>query len=76
MRKKELLHVHALLSNVASDLRERGELSADGLERYSSLGVSPMSLRRPKSDHEEAVLTLGETISEATDGRERVSADD
>ncbi|MFB6127763.1 MAG: UPF0058 family protein [Halolamina sp.] len=77
MRKKELLHIHALLSNVASDFRERGELSTDGLERYQSLGVSPMSLRNPKADHEEAVLTLSETVAEAaTTDRERVSADD
>lgn len=58
MKKNELLHVHSLLVAIARQYDERGRLEPDALDSYRSLGVTPMSIRAPRDDHEAAVLKL------------------
>ncbi|MFB6177334.1 MAG: UPF0058 family protein, partial [Halobaculum sp.] len=65
MKKNELLHVHSLLVAVARQYDERGRLAADALDSYRELGVTPMSIRAPRDDHEDAVLALARVLGEA-----------
>jgi hypothetical protein len=75
MKKNELLHVHSLLVAIARQYDERGKLADDALDSYRALGVTPMSIRAPRDDHEDAVLELvrvlggvaDETVGETSD---------
>ncbi|POG54792.1 UPF0058 family protein [Haloferax marisrubri] len=58
MKKNELIHVHTLLVEIASDYRDRGVLTSADLEPYHQLGIGPMALRDCRADHERAVRTL------------------
>ncbi len=58
VKKNELLHVHSLLVAIARQYDERGRLADDALDSYRASGVTPMSIRAPRDDHEEAVLEL------------------
>ncbi|MFC6835988.1 UPF0058 family protein [Halomarina ordinaria] len=65
MRKRELVHYHALLDRVSRYMRRREDLPADALEAYEELGVSPAAVYRSKRDHEVAVTTLTERLADA-----------
>ncbi|MFC7129604.1 UPF0058 family protein [Haloferax chudinovii] len=58
MKKNELIHVHTLLVEIATDYRDRGVLTSADLEPYHRLGIGPMALRDCRADHERAVRTL------------------
>lgn len=60
MRKQELLHVHALLVEIADHVTDEGAVRA--VADYAECGVRPTSLHRPKADHERAVMTLADGI--------------
>lgn len=68
MKKNELLHVHSLLVAIARQYDERGQLADDALDSYRALGVTPMSIRAPRDDHEDAVLALGRVLGGAAEG--------
>ncbi|MXR42139.1 metal-binding protein [Halobaculum sp. WSA2] len=68
MRKNELVHLHALLRIAAGYLSTRGELPDDALQAYESLGVTPMSMRADREDHEAAVLALATALAATTGG--------
>lgn len=71
MRKRDLLHLHSLLSLVRRWLAERGEEPAGAYDAYEALDVSPTGLDRRKREHERAVQALLdgiETTIESTDG--------
>lgn len=76
MQKKELIHLHTLLRTVASDLHDADELDAAALDEYESLGITPMSLRSPRDDHETAVLTLADAIGTCLDASDATDATD
>ncbi|WP_435064746.1 UPF0058 family protein [Halobaculum sp. EA56] len=63
MRKNELVHLHALLRTAAGYLSARGDLPGDALDAYESLGVTPMSMRAGREDHEAAVLALATALA-------------
>lgn len=62
MKKQELLHMHALLVEVADHVTPTG--SATDIAAYQAAPVRPTSLHRPKADHEDAVMTLAHAITD------------
>ncbi|QZP38579.1 UPF0058 family protein [Halobaculum magnesiiphilum] len=70
MRKNELVHLHTLLRTAAGYLSARGDLPDDALDAYESHGVTPMSMRADRGDHEAAVTALatGLAATAADDG--------
>lgn len=65
MRKTELIHFHSLLGTIAKHLSEKGELSESDLTEYDEVGVTPMTMRASRDDHEEAVIELAATLDRA-----------
>ncbi|WEL25632.1 Putative metal-binding protein [Haloferax volcanii] len=63
MKKNELIHVHSLLVEIATDYRDGGILTSADLEPYNRLGIGPMALRDCRADHERAVRTLTTTLA-------------
>lgn len=63
MKKNELVHFHTLLVQVAENYVERGYATRDDFEAYHALGVTPMSLREPRTRHETAVWTLARILA-------------
>lgn len=61
MRKQELVHLHYLLADVGTFVREESRRSID-LAEYESLGTSPSALHRNKSAHRKAIFALTEAI--------------
>ncbi|MFC5969873.1 UPF0058 family protein [Halomarina salina] len=70
MRKRELVHVHALLARIRWYADDRGDLPADALDEYDALGVAPTAVYRSKQAHEEAVITLTESLASAVEDTE------
>lgn len=61
MRKQELVHLHALLAEIANYWESEGvplELS-----EYHAQDTHPMAITRPKDDHETAVLALADDLA-------------
>lgn len=58
MRKQGLLHVHALLHRIRTELQERGDVPADAYAEYDAHGVFPPHLHHRKTEHENAVEYL------------------
>lgn len=61
MKKQELLHMHALLVEVADHVTLTGAVT--DIPAYQATGVRPTSLHRPKAAHEDAVMTLAHAIT-------------
>jgi hypothetical protein len=76
MRKRELVHMHALLDRISRALQRRGVLAERDLEEYESLGVAPTAVYEAKSDHEDAVRTLTATLASAVERQEEGDAGD
>lgn len=67
MRKKELVFLHGLLTQVRAFREARGapvEAAA-----YDRLGVAPTALHRPKDDHREAVLALARALADGAEAK-------
>ena len=67
MRKRELVHLHALLDRIRRDLQHRGVVSDADLSDYRALGVSPTAVHESKTAHEAAVEELTATLAAAVD---------
>ena len=65
MRKRELVHFHALLDRIRWFATERDDLPADALAEYDALDVAPTAVYRSKQAHEEAVITLSDSLAAA-----------
>jgi hypothetical protein len=65
MRKRELVHFHALLDHVRRFTDERDDLPSDAAEPYDDLDVAPTAVYRSKQSHEDAVVTLTESLAGA-----------
>lgn len=63
MRKRELVHFHALLDRVRWFVDERGELPEGALDGYDDLDIAPTAVYRSKQSHEDAVVTLTESLA-------------
>lgn len=61
MKKRDLVHLHALLAQVATFCEQEEDLALD-LTAYKSLQTSPTSLRRNMDDHKQAVRTLADEL--------------
>ena len=68
MKKRELVHFHALLGRIRWFAEERGDLPPGALEEYDALDVAPTAVYRSKRVHEEAVVTLTESLARAVAG--------
>lgn len=66
MKKNELVHFHALLVTVAEKFVDSGLVTKADFAEYDALGVSPLTLRAARDDHERAVLTLARVLAEAS----------
>lgn len=66
MRKRELVHLHALFDRVRRFMRDRGELDDERFEAYEQLDVGSTEIYRSKSDHERAVSALSRSLADAT----------
>lgn len=76
MRKKEYIHVHALLAEVTRCLIENGTMSVETLSAYDALDTHPSSIHRPKQNHCEAITTLGPAIESClTETPQRATSD-
>lgn len=67
MRKRELVHMHALLDRISRALQRRGVLAEADLEEYESLGIAPTAVYESKGDHEDAVRTLTAALASAVE---------
>ncbi len=64
MRKKDLIHIHALFGEVTRYLMTDGTVSRETLSEYDALGTSPSSIQEAKEDHREAIMVLGSALDE------------
>ena len=62
MKKQELIHMHALLVEVAEEVTD--EHFAREMPEYGAVAARPTSLHRPKADHEAAIQALAAGILE------------
>jgi Predicted metal-binding protein len=67
MKKRELIHFHALLGTLAGQFIDEGIVTHQELEQYDSLEVSPMTMTGSRDDHEEAVLLLSKILTAAVE---------
>lgn len=70
MRKKELVHVHALLEEVRRQIRSGGPVPPDAYDAYEAYGLSSAAVHYPKADHREAVFRLADGVVTTIDERE------
>lgn len=68
MRKKEHIHVHALLVEVTRYLIEDETMPVERLSAYDALETRPTSIHRPKEDHHEAIVVLCSAIEPCFEG--------
>lgn len=64
MNKPELIHLHGLFYEVATDYRSTGDGAPD-LRRYRSLGTRPTSIYHETPDHQQAVFVLATALTSA-----------
>lgn len=62
MRKKEHIHTHALLAEVAQYLVENETMPAERLSVYDAHGTRPASIHKSKQNHCEAIVILSSAI--------------
>lgn len=62
MRKKEHIHVHALLVEVTRYLIEDETIPVERLSAYDALETRPSSIHQPKENHREAIMVLCRAI--------------
>ena len=65
MKKRELVHIHALLDRIRRFIAARDDLDEGGFEEYKRLGVAPAAVYKSKGAHESAVTTLSEALADA-----------
>lgn len=61
MKKRELVHLHALLAQVGSFCEQESDLTLD-VTAYKALQTRPTSLRHNKNEHKQAVQTLADEL--------------
>jgi hypothetical protein len=62
MRKKEYIHIHALLVEVTRHLIENEDMPDEALSTYYALGTPPSGIHKSKQKHDEAITTLHAAI--------------
>lgn len=62
MRKKEYIHIHALLLEVTRYVIENEDMPAETLSTYDTLGTRPSSIHKSKQKHYEAISVLTSAI--------------
>ncbi|MFB6172817.1 MAG: UPF0058 family protein [Haloarculaceae archaeon] len=73
MRKRDLVHLHALLALVRDRLAERGDPPDGAYDAYEALEVPPTGINHRKSEHERAVAALLDGIEATIAARERTA---
>ena len=67
MKKRELVHLHALLSRTRRFVRRRERVPEDAFERYEAVDVAPQAVYESKGAHEEAVTALAAALAALVD---------
>ena len=62
MRKKDNIHIHALLAEVTRYLVEDETMSIEMLSAYEALDTCPSSIHKSKQNHREAIMILRSAI--------------
>jgi hypothetical protein len=62
VRKKDHIHIHALLVEVTRYLIENEGLPTEALASYDALDTHPSNIHEPKRIHREASITLTSAI--------------
>lgn len=62
MRKKEYIHIHALLAEVSRYLIEDESMPVERRTAYEALETHPTSIHESKQNHREAIIVLGNAI--------------
>lgn len=70
MRKQELIHMHALVTEISEYLMSNGE--EIDMESYESLYTSPIAIHQSKTAHAEAVMTLSQCIVDSIESEDAV----
>lgn len=70
MRKQELIHLHALLTEIRDDLEERTNESAIAFEAYEHNAVQPTAIFARKGAHLDAIWQLLDGFDETLGGAE------
>ena len=64
MRKKEYVHIHALLVEVTRYVLENERPPAETMSDYEALETRPASIHEPKRKHHEAIKALGDGLEQ------------
>jgi len=75
VKKTELVHLHALLVLCSERVIDRGLVDRSYFEPYTELGVTPVSFRARRDDHEAAVLLLAALLAAAVSDDHEPPAD-
>lgn len=76
--KQEYIHLHGLLKEVADYAEEELDTPYEELEDiekyqiYEELGVKPTAIHKNKSDHQQALFLLADSITDFLDGENEV----
>jgi hypothetical protein len=79
--KQEYIHLHGLLAEVSNYSEQELDAPYEELEDvekyrlYEELDVKPTSIHRNKSDHEEAVFLLADSITDFLEGENEVQVE-
>jgi len=65
MRKRDLVHLHALLIRTRRFVDRREELPEGTFDRYEELDVTPTAIYEAKGEHQSAVRALAGALAEA-----------
>jgi hypothetical protein len=63
LRARQIVHLHRLFRVIATEFESEG-MSEERLESYREQEVSPNDFKATKTDHEDALMTLSEVVSE------------
>jgi len=75
MRKRELVHLHALLDRTQRFLERREDTPEVTAEEYESIDVAPEAVYMPKQRHEDAVVALAGSLADAVGGEADATAE-
>ena len=62
MKKQELIHLHSLLAQVQRHYEAEAGTAVEH-DEYTSVGVTPTSIHRSKTEHKEAVFALADGLT-------------
>lgn len=71
MRKRELIHLHTLLSRARRFVSRREDVPDSAFEPYDDLDVAPTAVYEAKGDHQAAVRALAAALASIAEEAQR-----